>query len=88
MIAFGDAAASTLQNILIVKRVMDFCFLAPLVFWSGLFMMYRVDILFKLRSPTSYVYTDFRWAALTRFTGLVLTSAALAVCITLGRLYH
>lgn len=88
MISFGDAAPATIQRILTVKRFMDFLFLAPLFYWMAIFRMYRADIILKLRSPSNVVYSDFRFAQLKRFTGLVGLSGALAIGVTLGRLYH
>lgn len=88
MIAFGDASPATIQRILTVKRVMDFFFLAPVLFWMALFTMWRADISLKLRSPSNVVFSDYRYARLKRFIGLVSLSAGLAVAVTLGRLYH
>lgn len=88
MISFGDAAPVTIQRILTVKRVMDFMFLAPVIYWMAVFWMYRSDIMLKLRSPSNIVYSDFRFAQLKRFAGLVSMSFGLAVAVTLGRLYH
>jgi hypothetical protein len=88
MISFGDASPAALATILTVKRVLDFLFLAPVLTWMGLFWMYRSDIQLKLRSPANRVYSDYRLASLKRFIGVVILSGALAVCLTLGRLFH
>jgi hypothetical protein len=88
MIAFGDAEPATIQRILTVKRVMDFSFLAPVLFWMALFTMWRADISLKLRSPSNVVFSDYRYARLKRFIGLVGLTFGLAVAVTLGRLYH
>jgi hypothetical protein len=88
MIAFGDAEPATLQTILTTKRFMDFFFLAPVIYWMAIFTMWRADIALKLRSPSNVIYSDFRYARLKRFIGLVGLSGALAIAVTLGRLYH
>jgi hypothetical protein len=83
MISFGDASTRTLLTILTVKRSMDFMFLAP-----GLFWMWKADVQLKLRNPANVVYSDYRIASLKPFISVVTLSAALAICITLGRLFH
>jgi hypothetical protein len=88
MISFGDAAPATLQTILMTKRFMDVLFLGPIIYSMAVFTMWRADIFLKLRSPSNIIYSDFRYARLRRFGGLVGLSGALAIAVTLGRLYH
>lgn len=84
-VAYAEASPSTLQTILFTKRVCDTITLIPFMIWAGTFWAWYPDMVLKLRSTTSMVWSDNRLASLKRFISIVLLSGALASAITLGR---
>lgn len=86
-IAYAEASPSTLQTILFTKRVCDTITLIPFMIWAGTFWAWYPDMVLKLRSTRSMVWTDNRLASLRRFASIVLLSATLAGAITLGRAF-
>lgn len=87
-ISYAEASPDTLRTILFIKRVCDSITLIPFMVWTGTFWVWYPDIVLKLRSPQSLVWSDHRLASLKRFVSIVLLSAALASVITLGRAIH
>jgi hypothetical protein len=88
MVSYAEASPFTLSTILTIKRVLDFFFLAPVLYWMATFWMWRTDINLKLRSAANMIYTDYRLASLNRFASVVGLSAALAICVTVSRVIH
>ena len=87
-ISYAEASVNTLRTILFTKRVCDTVSLIPFIIWVATFWVWYPDIVIKLRSPQSLVWSDHRLASLKRFISIVLLSAALASAVTLGRAIH
>lgn len=84
MIAYSESSPSSLQTILIAKRYFDILSIIPVLGWMGTFWLWYPDIVLKLRSPTSMIWSYNRLPLLRRFASVVVLSAALALSITIG----
>lgn len=85
MICFAETAPETRQMLLTVKRVFDIASLVPVMFWMGTLWLWYPDIVLKLRSPNTFIWSDKRWPRLGRFAAIAVLSAALAATIALSR---
>lgn len=88
MVAYAEAQPATLAIILTVKRTLDVLSLIPVLVWMGTFWVWYPDIVLRLRDPMAIIWADHRLVSLKRFGSIVAMCCALALAITLGRLFH
>jgi hypothetical protein len=87
MIAYADASAETLQSILVIKRSLDVFAIVPVLLWMSIVWLYGPEIEFAMKYPAGKMWTDHRLHRLRRFASIVGLAGALAVTVTLGRLF-
>jgi hypothetical protein len=84
MVSYHEGTPKTLQMILTVQRACQALCVLPLVVGVGTFFAYYAEIVLRLRSPNSRIWTDYRLASLKRFAMVVVLSGALAASVTIG----
>ena len=87
MICYPEATDESIARILTVKRVCDIISLVPVMFWMGTFWLWYPDIVLKLRSPVSLIWSDNRWPRLGRFVMVTVLCAAFAATVAFGRAF-
>ncbi|MBD8734879.1 hypothetical protein [Sphingomonas sp. CFBP 13706] len=70
-----------------VKRFLDLFALFPVGLWMSLILMWKDEILLKLKAPTARIWVDYRITPLKRVLPLAALCMAFALFVTLGRAY-
>ncbi len=88
MISYAELGGHQRNVIANVKRSLDLIALIPVGLWMSLVLMWKDEILLKLKSPRSRMWVDYRIAPLVRVLPLALLCMAFAAAVTVGRAFH